>query len=192
MDVRGLLAVGLGDDLVDEADDRGLLPQLAEVNLREVAVHLEVEAAVLHHLLDGVGPDAVVLARRLADLLARAERQAHGAAHGQAQAVGHAGIEGVGGGHGQHAVGEAHRHHAILEDSPRRQPLDGVALRLPARQRGELHAEQRREPLQEIGLAAAGHADHGRDQPPLHRGGGLERLPHLLLREQARAGQDRR
>ncbi len=33
MDVGGALAVGLGDDLVDETDDRGILPHLADVDL---------------------------------------------------------------------------------------------------------------------------------------------------------------
>ena len=112
MYVGRALAVGLGDYLVYEADNRSLLAHLVDVDLRhraEIVVHRI--AAILDHLLDGVCADAVVLLDGLLDILLRGEGSLDDAASYEPEAVRRLGVERIARDDGKRAVGDGERQH---------------------------------------------------------------------------------
>ena len=156
VDVRRALAVGLGDDAVDELDDRGLFPLGAHVDLGDRTV-LVVHgiAAVLDHLLDRVRAHAVKLLHGLVDLLARGEGDRHGAARRKAQAVPGDGGKRIARDDRQHAVRKPERQHVVLVDRARGQLLQDIRARLGLLKLHVVEAEQFAHSAQELGLAHA-------------------------------------
>ena len=162
VDVGGALAVGLGDDLVHEADDRGLLPHLVHVDLRDVRLGVgDLVAAVLDHLLDGLGAHAVIFLDGLVDLLGGCQADAHGLPARQADAVGRGRVHRVGDGHRQHVPLHRQRQRVVLVDRARRQQAQRLVRRARLGQVHVFQAEHRGQTLQELALLGHLQPGHG-------------------------------
>ena len=133
VDIGRALAVGFGDDLVYELDDRRFFAHLVDVDLRHCAdVFVDGIAAVLDHLLDRVRADAVVFLYGLLDFFLRGERGLYRAARDEPEAVRRGGIERVGGDDCKRSAVGLERKDVVLVDCRRGESRERVRVRLLA------------------------------------------------------------
>ena len=142
VDIGRALAVGFGDDLVYELDDRRLFAHLVDVDLRHRAdVFVDGIAAVLDHLLDRVRADAVVFLYGLLDFFLRGERGLYRTARDEAQAVSRRGIERIGGDDCKRSAVGLEREDVVLVDCRRGKFSKRVRVRLLALEIDRLKAK---------------------------------------------------
>ena len=131
VNVGRALTIGFGDDLVHEADDRGLLAHLVDVDLRHRAeLFADVVTAVLKHLLNRLGADAVELLHGLLDLFLRRKDRLDADARDEPKPVRRLRVERIGRDNRQRIGVNAERQHVELRDGGRRQFLQGVRIRI--------------------------------------------------------------